>query len=367
MHKMTVIKQAFAILAVLLSGCQTSRLIETTLPQSSFSVKPQIKRDSHTGVSYTDIDVLIYNVAALPWPIRSNRTTAAELIGEALKDIREQGEEPDIVMIQEGFRRGTKRLIENSGYPNWVRGPKTSDRAPKFSERAPQKFIKERRFFKGEKIGKIMGSGLYILSNYPIVSKETQPFYQGECAGFDCGSNKGVLWAEIEVPGVPTNLQVFTTHMQSKEAAGVSAERSQIAYNLQFDAMDEFIETVFSNEKPMIFGGDFNSKGARERLEYISNDQARRPTIRSQIVKLTQHFCVAQPDICKAELNSDGPEPWLDTQDWQGFSSGKTVTVTPIRIIDVEDAINENAPKIKGKKTLSDHGAVWVRYRLSWR
>ena len=353
-------------MAVLLSACQTSRLVEPTLPQTTINTKSEVKWDSQTGEQYTEIDVLIYNVAALPWPIRNNRTSAVELIGEALKDIREQGEEPDIVMIQEGFRRGTKHLIENSGYSNWVRGPKTSDKAPKFSARAPESFIKERRFFKGEKIGKIMGSGLYILSNYPIISKQTQPFYQGECAGFDCGSNKGVLWAEIEVPGMPGYLQVFTTHLQSKEAAGVPAERSQKAYNLQFDAMDEFVETVFTDEQPMIFGGDFNSKGARERLDYISNDEARRPTKRSEIVKLTQHFCVEQPAICKAELNSDGPEPWLDTQDWQGFSSGQKVTVTPIRIIDVEDVINENAPKIKGKKTLSDHGAVWVRYRLSW-
>lgn len=353
-------------MAVFLSACQTTRLIESTLPQSKIISKPEVKWDSQTGKQYTDVDVLIYNVAALPWPIRRNRTSAVELIGEALNDIREQGEEPDIVMIQEGFRRGTKRLIENSGYPNWVRGPKTSDKAPKFSERAPESFIKERRFFRGEKIGKIMGSGLYILSNYPIRSKQTQPFYQGECAGFDCGSNKGVLWAEIEVPGMPGYLQVFTTHLQSKEAAGVPTERSQIAYNLQFDAMDEFVETVFTDEQPMIFGGDFNSKGARERLGYISNYQVRRPTKRSEIVKLTQHFCVEQPNICIAELNSGGPEPWLDTQDWQGFSSGQKVTVTPIRIIDVEDVIHENAPKIKGKKTLSDHGAVWVRYRLSW-
>ena len=359
--------QVFGVVAVLLSACQTSRLVEPRLPQSTINTKAEIITDAQTGEQYTDIDVLIYNVAALPWPIRSNRTSAVELIGEALKDIREQGEEPDIVMIQEGFRRGTKRLIENSGYSNWVRGPKTNDRAPKFSARAPESFIKERRFFKGEKIGKVMGSGLYILSNYPIRSKQTRPFYQGECAGFDCGSNKGVLWAEIEVPGMPGYLQVFTTHMQSKEAAGVPAERSQIAYNLQFDAMDEFVESVFTDEQPMIFGGDFNSKGARERLDYISNDQARRPTKRAKIVKLTQHFCVEQPAICKAELNSDGPEPWLDTQDWQGFSSGKKVTVTPIRIIDVEDVIHENAPEIKGKKTLSDHGAVWVRYRLSWR
>ncbi len=358
--------QAFIILLLLLSACQTSRLVEPNLPQTHHSELPEIKWDAEKREYYTDVDVLIYNVAALPWPIRRNRTQALKLIGEGLKDARERGVAPDIVMIQEGFRRGTKRLIENSGYQNWVRGPKTSDNAPKFSERAPEKFKEGRRFFKGEKVGKLMGAGLYILSDFPIRSKATQPFYKGECAGFDCGSNKGVLWVEIDVPGMPGYLQIFTTHMQSKNAAGVPPERSLTAYNLQFDALDEFVETVFTEEHPMIFGGDFNSKNAQERLDYISNGNARRPTKRSEIVKLTQHFCVTKPIICKAELNSDGSEPWLDTQDWQGFSSGENVTVTPIRIIDVEDLTYENAPEIKGRRTLSDHGAVWVRYRLSW-
>ena len=357
----------FSALFFGVAGCQTSRLVEPVLPQSGVTNPPVIYLDERRGLHYTDIDVLIYNVAALPWPIRNNREEALELIGEALSEARYQGEEPDIVMIQEGFRRGTKRLVEESGYPNWIRGPKTNDKSPKFSERAPIDFIKGRRLLKGEKIGKIMGSGLYILSNFPIQSKATQPFFAGECAGFDCGSNKGVLWAEIAVPGMPGHLQVFTTHMQSKEAAGVPAERSLTAYNLQFDAMDEFVESVFSEDHPMIFGGDFNSKNARERLDYISSDTVRRPTRRSEIVQLTQYFCLTQPHVCKAELNSDGQEPWLDTQDWQGFSSGKTVSVTPMRIIDVENLIYENAPEIKGRKTLSDHGAVWVRYRLSWR
>ena len=358
-----------ALLLISLAGlcaCQTTRLTEAPLPQSKSSQSPDIKYDARTGQNYTDIDVLIYNVAALPWPIRSDRNDALELIGQGLKTARNEGAEPDIVLIQEGFRRSTKKLVEESGYPNWVRGPKTNDRTAKFSNRAPQDFIDGRRFFKGEKIGKVMGSGLYILSNFPIKSKQTQPFYAGECAGFDCGSNKGVLWAEIEVPGMPGHLQVFTTHLQSKEAAGVSNERSFTAYNLQFDAMNEFVESVFTDDHPMIFGGDFNSKNAEERLGYISEQSDRSGSRRSEIVQLAHYFCLKQPETCIAELNSDGKEPWLDTQDWQGFSPGKAVSVTPIRIIDVEDLIYENAPEIKGRKTLSDHGAFWVRYRLSW-
>ncbi|PHR92893.1 MAG: hypothetical protein COA69_06095 [Robiginitomaculum sp.] len=358
--------QSIMLAALLLSACSTLRLPEPLLSQQTVSSPPDIKYNIRTGENYTDIDVLIYNVAGLPWPLRKHRTKAMALIGEALLKARHDGEEPDIIMIQEGFRKGTRHLLENSGYPNWVRGPETKDWAPKFSPRATPQFIKGRRFFKGEKAVKIMDSGLYVLSNFPILKKVTAPFYSGECAGFDCGSNKGVLWAEIAVPGMPGYLQVFTTHMQSREAAGVSFERSLTAYNLQFDAMDEFVETVWTEQQPMVFGGDFNSKNAKKRLDYISDTSARRPSKRTELVKLTQHYCVMNPNICEANLASDGSAPWLDTQDWQGFSSGTRVKVTPIKILDVENYIVEAAPKIKGKQTLSDHGAVWVRYRLSW-
>ncbi|PHR59943.1 MAG: hypothetical protein COA43_08225 [Robiginitomaculum sp.] len=368
MEKEKCLRASFAIaFTIFLTACTTLRLAEPLLSEQVTLSLPDIKYDAGSGENYTDIDVLIYNVAGLPWPIRKNRTHAMTLIGDALLKARHEGEEPDIILIQEGFRRGTRRLLENSGYPNWVRGPETHDWAPKFSSRATPQFIKERRMLKGEKIRKIMNSGLYVLSNFPIRKKVTAPFYSGECAGFDCGSNKGVLWAEIEVPGMPGYLQIFTTHMQSREAAGVSFARSLTAYSLQFDAMDEFIETVWTEEHPMIFGGDFNAKNAKKRMDYLSDSSARKPTKRTKLVKLTQHFCVTNPNICKANLASDGNAPWLDTQDWQGFSSGTQVKVTPIRIIDIENLIVEDAPEIKGKRTLSDHGAVWVRYRLSWR
>ena len=232
--------------AFLLSACSTSRLPEASLPQQAVTATPEIKYDARTGENYTEIDVLIYNVAALPWPIRKNRTQAMALMAEGLLKARHEGVEPDIVLIQEGFRKGTRELLENGGYPNWVRGPATKDRRGKFSSRATPEFIKGRRFFKGEKIAKIMDSGLYVLSNFPIRKKVTSPFYSGECAGFDCGSNKGVLWAEIEVPGMPGYLQMFTTHLQSREAAGVSMERSLTAYSLQIDAMDEFLDTAWT-------------------------------------------------------------------------------------------------------------------------
>lgn len=357
---------AFLLLGLVLSlsACKTARLEELSLSDMQSVNPPVIQFDQTQRAYFTHVDVLTYNVAALPWPLRSNRTQSLKLIGEALSDIRVDGNEPDIVLIQEGFRRSTKHLIINSGYPNWVRGPKTNDKMPRYSDGAPEEFKKGSKFFKGEKIGKIMDSGLYVLSNWPILFKKTQPFYARECAGFDCGANKGVIWVEIDVPGMPGHLQMFNTHMNANGATtGVGDKRNLTAYGLQFDHMDAYVETLWSEDHPMIFGGDFNSKNAQDRLDHVSSS----PSRRNEIVRLTQEFCKETSEVCKTYLNSAGETPWLDTQDWQGFSSGKTVTVTPIQIIDVKNRIVDNAPKIKGRKTLSDHGAVWVRYRLSWR
>jgi hypothetical protein len=38
-------------------------------------------------------------------------------------------------------------------------------------------------------------------------------FARGSCAGFDCLSNKGLVFARIQVPGVPGTVDLFNTHI----------------------------------------------------------------------------------------------------------------------------------------------------------
>ncbi len=342
----------------LLGGCAT-RQMEPPLPQQNVVRPPQVNIDNISGEHSITVDVLIYNVAALPWPILANRTRALRLIGAELAEMRKLNIEPDIVLIQEGFRRTIKYMIADSGYPNWVRGPKTGDKMPKFSPRAPEAFKHERKFWKGERLGKIMDSGLYILSNWPILTKQTQPFYRYECAGFDCGSNKGILGAAIEVPNMPGYLQLFTTHMNARGSTGVSEQRSLQAHNLQIDHLDEYIDTHWSSDHPLIFGGDFNMKEARERLDYASG----------RILKpydIVQHYCTVIDLECEVRMSYDSDEPWLDTNDLQGWASGSQVKVKAIMVEALFDEPHPQAPKIKGTRNLSDHDGLLVRYRLSW-
>ncbi|MEL6323564.1 MAG: hypothetical protein AAFQ84_04975, partial [Pseudomonadota bacterium] len=248
---------------------QPAPRLEAPLPQKTVITEPLIVTDPSTGTQTTTVDVLIYNVAALPWPLRGNRTKALHMIGDELALARERGEAPDIILIQEGFRRSMSDLIDRAGYPNWVRGPARTDLMPEYSDVAPETFQSERRWDKAEGLGKVAGSGLYVLSDWPILRKETSPFYASECAGYDCAANKGMLWVEIEVPGMPGHLQMFNTHLNARRSTGVPEARSLTAYSLQTARMADVVSNHYDGEEPLIFGGDFNAKGSPERFDAI--------------------------------------------------------------------------------------------------
>jgi len=348
-----------AVVVLLLATTQPSHKLEPPLPQSVVQDAPIITTDPESRRSSTEISVLIYNVAALPWPIRGNRTKALQMIGDELAAAREAGNAPDIVLIQEGFRRSMDELISRSGYPNWVRGPARDDRMPEFSDFAEPAFRDARRWTKAEGIGKITDSGLYVLSDWPILRKVTTPFYASECAGYDCAANKGVLWVDIEIPGVPVPLQVFTTHLNARKSTGVPEARSLEAYDLQVRRMEEFVDNNWDRSRPLIYGGDFNAKGSPERFALIEAAD-RLPD------KIVQRECLSAETPCEMNLPIESETPWLDTQDWQGWAAGGGISITALRAEHWFTKEYADAPKIKGRQTLSDHHALFVRYELTW-
>jgi hypothetical protein len=64
------------------------------------------RRRLHAGgsESRSTFSVMTYNVEGLPWPIRSGRGDKLKAIGRELAAMREKGVEPDVVLLQEGFR-----------------------------------------------------------------------------------------------------------------------------------------------------------------------------------------------------------------------------------------------------------------------
>ena len=297
------------------------------------------------------LSVLTYNVEGLPWPARKKRGGRLREIARQLGEMRAAGTAPDVVLLQEAFSTDAVRIGERAGYANYVRGPRSGMKRPPTSAEAEAELVARRKRRKGEGLRQFLPSGLYILSDYPVIEAERQPFRSRECAGFDCLANKGLLYARIAVPGVPEPVEAFNTHLNSRGSTGVSAERSLLAHRLQVEEMRRFIEEHRGAGHPLIFGGDFNMRGAPDRFERFA---LRQPW------PLVHQHCVAPEAGCDVRVSWDGDAPWLDTQDLQGFDGGSRVAVRPVRVEAMFDRPWRGKP-------LADHDGLLTVYRLSWK
>jgi len=357
------------LVSLLAAGC-SSQLTYPDLPQTGLARSPTIVTDSEAGTASMEITVLIYNVAGLPWPIgcgKTSRTLDAEgkpipiacrrsgalkEIGDELGKMRREGTEPDIVLLQEAFISASAEIPERGGYPNWVAGPGRKDLEAKYSERASKEFIEERKYTKLEKQGKAVGSGLILASNFPIVELFNRAFNQWECAGNDCLANKGVLVAELEIPGLPDHLAVATTHYNARGSAKVSNERSLEAHNLQVAETNDFLKSLERSHLPFIWGGDLNMRHADDRIQYFVDRSGDK-------LNEVSSFCVNPANDCEVRMQWDTDTPWYETQDLQGWVSGNRVKITPFKV----EAVFEEP---EDGKLLSDHDGLLVHYRLSW-
>ncbi|MHA1529248.1 MAG: endonuclease/exonuclease/phosphatase family protein [Alphaproteobacteria bacterium] len=344
-------KRSFAILTFIAVSACAPFPKPVDVPQHGVTHAPVVESDSLTGRQAVEISVLIYNVWGLPWPLKANSPESLRKIGEILGEMRMAGTEPDIVLLQEAFTMKSQPILGLGGYPNIVGGPGIHDPSATISKEEAPGFVNDRSIWKGEKLGKWLNSGLAILSNFPIEETYAQPFRRRACAGFDCMSNKGMLLAAIHIPGVPEPIEIFTTHMNSKDASGVSPERSNTAHNLQAAEIRSFLSAEIADDRrALIVGGDFNTKGDRELLGYLTNNT------NDPIVRV---YCTQSEDRCDIRMSFDGDEPWLDTQDLQAFYPGARIGVTPIAI---EALFDE---PVDGRM-LSDHDAYLVEYRVTW-
>lgn len=344
-------KQLLAILICIAVSACTSFPRPVSVPQLQSARAPLIETDPETGRQSTEISVLIYNVAGLPWPIRANRREPLKKIGEVLGHMRAAGTEPDIVLLQEAFTMKSQPILELGGYPNIVGGPSRGAKSAKLGKEEAPDFVKGRQFWKGERAGKWLNAGLAIMSNFPIEEKFTRPFRRRACAGFDCMANKGMLLVAIAIPGVPEPIEIFTTHMNSKTASGVAPERSSAAHKFQTDEIRNYLFGELNDDfRAGIVGGDFNTRGDRELMEYLTQG------VYNPIVRF---YCTQIDHLCDIRMSFDGDEPWMDTQDLQAFFPGSRIKIRPIA---VEALFDE---PIDGQM-LSDHDGYLVEYRLTW-
>ncbi len=308
---------------------------------------PLIQTSDDGATSSTSLDVLTYNIEGLPWPARSGRAAKLRVIGHHLDGLRRAGSAPDVVLFQEAFSDAAAKAVEAAGYPALAAGPRRTQRR---TLGAAGTVPGNRTWRKGEIGIRLLSSGLIIASRYPIVESGSEPFSRRSCAGFDCLSNKGVLFARVAVPGVPDPVDVFNTHMNAQGASGVPRARHTPSHNIQAQELATFLEARRGAENPVIFGGDFNMRRSLPRFDTFDALQP---------LTLVHRRCSTAGSDCTVRMSWDGDAPWMDTQDLQLFDSGARVTIRPQRV----EAMFDGRPD---SPLLSDHDGFRVLYTLSW-
>lgn len=335
---------SFALAAALCTAsCGISPPLRTMA--CTAALPPAIATDGATRS--TELKVLTFNIEGLGFPARIGRGPQLRQIGEHLAAMNRAGTGPDVVMFQEMFSDAAKAAVAASGYPAISSGPARTTRAtaPSAGKLPGKASIK-----RGEVGLHLAGSGIAIASRYPIVLTQNQAFGSTACAGLDCLSNKGVVMARIVVPGVPSPIDLYNTHMNSRGASKAPAPRNLAAHDRQALQASRFIDDTHDDAFPIVFGGDFNMRHSEPRWENFT---------RYQKMTLVHRTCVEAASGCAVEMSWDGDAPWMDTQDLQFYWPGDPVTIRPVRV----EALFDGRP---GSPQLSDHDGFMVTYRLSW-
>ncbi len=264
------------------------------------------------------LSVMTYNIEGLPWPVRSGRTGAFDRIGARLNALRASGGQPHIVTLQEAFSADAKRIGITSGYRYIANGPDKTLAGARAVLPADIAFAAKAHFLDGERSGKLLDSGLQILSDYPIVAVRRMAFPSYACAGYDCLANKGALVAMIAVPGIAEPIAVVNAHLNSRTASGVGDQRTLYAYERQIDALDAFIAEAIRPGTPMIVAGDFNVGPVPSRLGYFAAHFSRWGVApRAAPVSDALRSCYSDAKPCGGSLPADSGTSLQLARDWQ--------------------------------------------------
>lgn len=236
------------------------------------------------------VTLLSYNVEGLPWPLTHGRAQAAEEIATQLRALRRQGEQPQIVAVQEAFGAAQKAIGTAAGYRYVAYGPSAGMVSPTPASNGERAFLTEGRVLKGETEGAWEDSGLAIFSDLPILWTKRMPFPRYACAGFDCLANKGILAVALRAPGRKDPLIVVDTHLNSRTASRVDDARSLEAYRSQVDLVSKTVRTLGGTGSPVVLAGDFN----------VGNDPARRIYLTAALGDLDRMAVGASEAVCGA-------------------------------------------------------------------
>lgn len=291
------------------------------------------------------LSVLTYNVKGLPWPIAADRRADFDRIAARLNRLRATGRHPRVVALQEAFTDEARAIGAAAGYRFRVDGPDARARTRwAMSRPSDRAFAARADWLKGEGLGKLVGSGLQILSDYPVLAVKRMAFPAFACAGFDCLANKGVLLVVLAVPGSATPVTVVTTHLNSRRSSGVPDARSLHGYRVQVAALARFLAVHADQRLPLVLAGDFNVGKAIPRQAALFGSAS---------------FTRPANDALRtcANLGIDAREAMRRARDWQFFKGGSEGAIAA-------RAIETPFGRERDGTMLSDHIGYTAHYAL---
>lgn len=99
--------------------------------------------------------------------------------------------------------------------------------------------------------GRIFNNGLWVVSRLPI--ENVIHIFYDECAGVDCGADKGAVFFEVKKDGY--TYQLVNTHLQSEDGPKQMRIR-----NSQFAQMNQVLETQAKSGVLQVVLGDMNTE-----------------------------------------------------------------------------------------------------------
>jgi endonuclease/exonuclease/phosphatase family metal-dependent hydrolase len=267
-----------------------------------------------------NLRVLSYNIQGLPPPIGDD-LRRIEQIGRLMSVHRKNGQAPHIVALQEGFPdRQLNALIRASGYPYYVKGPETGR-------------------------GKVVNSGLYVLSEFPLSSYSEVVF--DHCTGTDCYATKGVMRVRVHVPGVPEPIYLFNTHMNADMDPLIPISTTVTVRIQQLRQAHTWRALMNLKVGPQFFIGDFNFHPGYRDYEFL---------------RQTSDFRYVHEECIKRGCSSNGTDIADDltkSYDHQFYQPGSRISVVPTHL-------ERNYSERFLGRPLSDHLGLEVHYRLEW-
>lgn len=327
-----IIMRTFLTLSAMVAACAVALAGQQVLAQQAENGEAPILR------------LLSYNINGLPKTLTKGKKPLFDRIAEILRERRIAGNQPQVVLLQEAFDKRTSVIADTTGYKYVYKGPGRRDTSRK--GRAHWAQATRKTYALRPDPQKIAGSGLYILSDFPIVDARYKAFDSDECAGFDCLSNKAIQFARLETPFADQPIDIVNSHFNSRNSAKAPGRIVLKAHRKQTDLLVKMLG-VFRQGYPVVIAGDFNTS------------QDKRYAYFSESVNLTDagQVCLTNRAMCVLADGTKEDEILFRTNDKQFYGDSDRVRLHPIWAA-------RNFTETLNGKPLSDHLGYEVHYRV---